>query len=127
MLGDIPESHHLRAATSWQQLGKFKKAISHYVRYLELSEDAEVQAALGYCYGASGNWPKALEVYRSISNPMADPLIALGLAEAEINAGSLSEARRIVAIVSANHDGISAHIGSLIDFMNARLDESENA
>ena len=103
VIGRTPEEHHANAAYFRYQLGHYRKCIEQCTKYLEYSQSDQVKTMLAYSQGAIGQWAQAALAYRSVSNLWEQPMVALGLAEAELRAGNEDEARKIVATVEVSH------------------------
>ena len=123
MVGNSPESHHANAAYFRYQLGHHQKCIQQCNKFLNYSKSDQISSMLGYSYGAIGQWDQAALAYRCVSDLWQQPLIALGLAEAELRSGNVNEARMIVATVEVSHAPPPYNVALALDQLNSELEK----
>ena len=121
VIGRTPEEHHANAAYFRYQLGHYRKCIEQCTNYLEYAQSDQVKTMLAYSHGAVGEWAQAALAYRSVSNLWEQPMIALGLAEAELHAGNQNEARKIVATVEVSHAQPPYELAAAIEHLKGDL------
>ncbi len=124
VIGSTPEEHHANAAYFRYQLGHHRKCIEQCNKYLGYSQSDQVKSMLGYSHGVLQNWEEAALAYRSVSDLWEKPMIALGLAEAEMHSGNTSEARKIVATIEVSHTQPPYDVTRALQQLNEELDES---
>ena len=120
-VGTTPESHYATAAYLWHELGRHRRSIAHCKRYLAHTHSDPMVALCAYGHTELDEWTEAVAAYRSLTEPLKDPLNAMALAYAELQLGNAAEARAIVATVEAVRGQLSDIEVDALDYVQSVL------
>ena len=80
-----------------------------------------MRALLGYSYAHCGDWQAAVETYRALPKVWESPQLTLCLAEAEMHAGNLEEANRILVGLEVGHAQTDRTIALNVERLSGEL------
>jgi tetratricopeptide (TPR) repeat protein len=121
MVGLTPEGYHWSMARSWEQLGNFRRAATHFARYLQNSEDAHVRAMLAWCHTKNGCWDEAVKEYAHVLAVWKHPSLEFGLAESYLELGDIEKARPLIESLEQQVDSLEPAFRVELDILRQRM------
>ena len=115
LVGLLPEENHSKKGDAWARIGAYRWAAWHFRKYLKYSDDSFGHASLGWCYLNLGVLESAVQHYRLAYARSKRADIACSLAQVESYAGNDTNARALLAELSARRDELSPQFIPVFD------------
>jgi tetratricopeptide (TPR) repeat protein len=97
-IGLTEDYYYISKANYFYELGDYERAIRNYKRALKDSNNLRLRIhdMIDYCYSLLGRANEGIDYYRKSFEKTNDPLIGLGLAQAEFQRGNLEKSQDLI-------------------------------
>ena len=116
LVGLTPESYHLHQANVWVEMHRYRRAIAHMKAYLANTENATARWHLAYYHSCVEEWSQSAAEYAKVVQVLPQPVVRLGLAEAELRLGNRTKGKEII-------DAVDREFPQLEDVLRRARDE----
>jgi hypothetical protein len=112
VVGLTPEYYHLHHARLSWRLHDFGTAAKHFLAYFKYTDNPQVRAELGLCFGTIEKWPEALAQYQRAAMSWSDPAVKLAIAEVHLRMGNTDACLAQIKSVDEEFPTLSASLGN---------------